>query len=241
MALGEHEKQDLVVGLYDRGEGLESQRRILDIGTSKILKSGIWSPYLVNLRPALSVDSQSVVSREDQTDIKNLLLQSMAEELCNLSDKVPFDHIFGLPEAGTPLAAAVSGAGGDSLLWQRVKPKEGYGSHQTLEGVYFKGQSVALVDDVATSGGTAETGVEFLTSNGLIANGMTIFFDREQGGAEAIKKTGLTLYSVIGATASFGYLLDGRRITKVEHDYLVDYTNNPAPTSEPASHPWKQS
>jgi hypothetical protein len=76
MALPEHELQELVVGLYDRGVDQPHERRIIDIGVSKILKSGIWSPYVVNFRPALSLDENSSVSMNQQRRTKRLLLEA---------------------------------------------------------------------------------------------------------------------------------------------------------------------
>jgi orotate phosphoribosyltransferase len=241
VALPEHLAQELVVGLYDRGAELPSKQRILDIGTSKILKSKIWSPYLVNLRPALSLDSQSQMPRERQKRVKGLLLESVGTELDLLTeeDGVTFDHIFGPPEAGTPLASAVSGVSGHSLLWKRVIPKGDYGSHEDLEGVYFDGQDVVEVDDVVTKADTKREAAEFLASCGLNAVGVVIAFDREQGGSKAIEDMGMKVRAALRAKAAFAYLLDAGRLTQAQHDFLVDYTVNPAPLEEPADHPWK--
>ncbi len=240
MALAEHEAQELVVGLHERGANLPSSQRILDIGTSKILKSKIWSPYLVNFRPALSVDTSSELSVKQQKRIKTLLLGSIGIELDLLAEEVSFDHIFGPPEAGTPLASAVSGVSGYSLLWQRVKPKGDYGSHQDLEGIYFPGQKVVEVDDVVTTGGTKHEAVAFLADYELTVPGVVIGFDREQGGRKAVEAAGMKVRAALGAITTFEYLLEAGRLTQTEHDFLVDYTVNPAPLEEPVDHPWKQ-
>ena len=239
MALAEHLKQELVVGLYDRGAEQPSSKRVLDIGSSKILKSGIWSPYLVNLRTALSVDTESAVPIDRQRRVISLLVQAVGGEIDDLAKRHGFFHVYGPPEAGTPLASAVAGANGHSLLWRRVVPKPGYGSHQTLEGIYLPGQQVVQVDDVVTTAGTKVEEAEFLRSNELNSIAVAIVFDREQGGARAIAETGMDFGAALGATAAFGYLLDANRLTQSEHDYLVEYTNNPAPRSEPSDFPWK--
>lgn len=241
MALPENLRQDVVVGLYDRGKNLHPRRRIINIGTSTMLKSGIWSPYLINMRPALSIDEKSEIPVPQQRRAKTLLLDAMAAELDSLEQEVPFSHVFGLPEAGTPLASAVSGVSGHSLLWQRVVPKEGYGSHQQLEGVHYPSQQVIEIDDVVTTGETKHEGAEFLAGYGLTVPGVVIAFDREQGGREAVESRGMLLRAAFGVTAVFGYLHDARRITTQEHHYLVDYTRGAPPIEEPHSHPWKRS
>jgi orotate phosphoribosyltransferase len=240
MASPEDIKQEVVVGLYDRGKDQPSHRRIIDIGTSKILKSGIWSPYLINLRPVLSADRDSKVGTVQQLHTRDQLLDLMGGEIDGIYPKSwPRLHLFGLPEAGTPLAAAVAARGGYSLLWQRVVPKQGYGSHQSLEGAFSPGDEIVQIDDVITTGGTKHEGAELMAENELTTSGVVVAFDREQGGKEAVEQSGIPLESVLGAIASFGYLLDARRITMSEHDFLVEYTINPTPRKEPSSHPWK--
>jgi uridine monophosphate synthetase len=240
MALREDLMQDLVVDLYDRGEGLPSDKRILDIGTSKILKSGIWSPYLVNLRPVLSADVKSEVDTIHQLHNRDTLLQAMTEKLDDYARDVPFFHIFGLPEAGTPLASALAARSGRSLLWQRVKPKDSYGTHGDLEGVHYPGQTVIEIDDVVTTGDTKNEGAGFLAGYGLSTYGAVIAFDRDQGGREAVESMGIKVKAALGATAVFGYLLDAGRISTSEYSFLIDYTlRTPYPTKEPTKHPWK--
>jgi orotate phosphoribosyltransferase len=239
MALREDLKQNVIVGLYDRGKDLDPSRQIISIGNPKILKSGIWSPYLINMRPALSTDTKSPVPLPHQRRAKTLLLDAMAAELdCLEQEGLDFSHVFGLPEAGTPLASAVSGVSGHSLLWQRVIPKEGYGSHQDLEGVHYPSQQVIEIDDVVTTGETKNEGVKYLANYGLTVPGVVIAFDREQGGRQAVEERGMVLRAAFGVTAVFGYLRDAGRISSSVYDYLTDYTRGVPPTEEPHRHPW---
>ncbi|HET9174657.1 MAG TPA: hypothetical protein VFN56_05285 [Candidatus Saccharimonadales bacterium] len=244
MAAFADDRQELVVGLFDRGADVPPERRIFDIGTWKPLRSGIWTPYVVNFRPALSIDTHSTLPVQRQRLFKSLLLEAIGDELDMLTsdDGITVDHIFGPPQAGTALASAVSGISGHSLLWQRLQeegnPKT-YGNHCELEGIYHPSQNVVEVDDVITTGGAKKAGRDFLAAYGLSVPAVVIGFDREQGGREGIESDGLHLRAALGATATFAYLRDARRITKTEHDYLVEYTQSPAPLSKPADHPWK--
>lgn len=238
MARFEH-MEEMVVGLYERGLGGDPKDKILDIGVSKILKSGIWSPYLVNFRPALSVDNRSTVSVPKQEQSKSWLLESFCTPLDELKAAQRFDHIYGPPETGTPLAAAVSGIGGYSLLWRRVEAKPGYGSHQMLEGVYYPGQEVCEVDDVVTLGETKKSEAEFLGSIGLSTNTLVVGVDREQGGRQAMEAEGWVVEAAMRATEIFEILAEAKYLNDAEFDFLMDYTRNPAPLTEPADHPWR--
>ncbi len=238
MAEFEH-TQELVTGLYERGLTLPPKNQIIRIGTSVILKSGIWSPYLINMRPALSVDTRSGMPVDKQTHLKSLLIESVAHELDEINSERPFDHIFGSPEAGTPLASSLAAIGGFSLLWKRVIPKPGYGSHELLEGIYYPGQKVAQVDDVVTRADTKREADEFLRECDLESTDIAVFADREQGGRQAVEAMGLNLRSAVGAKALFEYLADDGMISESERDYLIQYTNNPnPPTEDPMDHPW---
>lgn len=231
--------EELIVGLYDRGVGVAPNDKIFDIGVSKILKSKIWSPYLVNMRPALSIDYLAAMAVEKQQRIKKLMLGSMCLSLDGIQKVRPFQHIYGEPEAGTPLASALSAEGGYSLLWKRVVAKPGYGTHQLLEGVHHPGEKVAQIDDVVTLGTTKREADEFLKACDLKTADVAVFVNREQGGQAALESMGLHLDSALTATAIFDALHINRRLTTTEHDFLIDYTTNPAPFEEPADHPWK--
>lgn len=238
MAEFEH-TQELVTGLYERGVSMPPENRIIRIGTSVILKSGIWSPYLINMRPALSLDTQSEMTIDRQAHLKSLLIESMAHELDEINAERPFDHIFGSPEAGTPLASSLAAIGGYSLLWKRVLAKPGYGSHELLEGIYYPGQNVVQVDDVVTRANTKREADEFLRDCGLESTDVAVFADREQSGRQAVEAMGLNLRAAVGAKALFEYLADDGLITESEKDYLVSYTNNPnPPVGDPLDHPW---
>lgn len=232
--------EEMIVGLYDRGMGGDPADKIFDIGVSKKLKSGIWSPYLVNVRPALSIDHQNVMPIDKQVHIKSLMLSAMCMELGRVASKRPFQHIYGEPEAGTPFAAAIAAYGEYSQLWKRVIAKPGYGSHQLLEGVHHPGELVTQIDDVVTLGTTKREADIFLRECNLISNDVVVFVDREQGGRAAVEEMGLHLSAAVGALTLFAALEANQRITPTEADFLRDYTLNPPTTVEPTDHPWKQ-
>lgn len=238
MASFEH-AEELAVGLYERGLSLPPKRRVIDIGTSRNLKNGWWSPWLVNLRPALSIDRGSDQSAEKQSRMKGLLLDGFSHALDMVEADNPAEHVFGPPETGTPVAAAITGRDGRSLLWRRIVAKEGYGAHELIEGAYYAGERVTMVDDVVTSGLTKREEAATLGEAGLGTGRLVVGADREQGGRQSIEDMGWKVAAVMGATDLFAALREAGHLTTSEHDYLVAYTVSPEhPTEDPMDHPW---
>jgi len=77
------------------------------------------------------------------------------------------------------------------------KSKKEYGRGRQIEGpLPKKGSSVALVDDVATTGGSLIEAKEILKQAGLRANLAIVLVDRQEGAKENLKKHGIQLLSI---------------------------------------------
>jgi orotate phosphoribosyltransferase len=97
------------------------------------------------------------------------------------------------PELGAvALAAAASLASGLPFLIVRKEAK-GHGTANRLEGVFEDGERVCLVEDVVTSAGAAIEAVEALRGAGLEVGTAVCVVDREEGGADALARTGVRL------------------------------------------------
>jgi orotate phosphoribosyltransferase len=103
------------------------------------------------------------------------------------------------PELGAvALAAAGSLASGLPFLIVRKAAKE-YGTSNRLEGVYSKGETVCLVEDVVTSGGALLEAVEALRNAGLTVRTAICIVDREEGGADALARQAVRLRPIFRA------------------------------------------
>jgi orotate phosphoribosyltransferase len=97
------------------------------------------------------------------------------------------------PELGAvALAAAGSLASGLPFLIVRKQAKE-YGTAKRVEGVYDEGESVCVVEDVVTSGGALLEAVDALRAAGLVVRTAVCVVDREEGGAEALRRHSVDL------------------------------------------------
>lgn len=71
------------------------------------------------------------------------------------------------------------------------KESKGHGTQQFIEGVHPKGLTVAIVEDVVTSGASALKAVERVEAAGAKVVVVVGMVDRLQGGREAIEARGL--------------------------------------------------
>lgn len=109
-----------------------------------------------------------------------------------LHNNIDVDAVAGVELGGCPLASAVSMYSLDEditvdALYVRKTVKE-HGTKATVEGMFKKGDTVLLLEDVVTTGGSSLRAVETLREAGLIVCGVLALVDRSEGGKETIDK-----------------------------------------------------
>ncbi len=108
----------------------------------------------------------------------------------------------GMTMGADPISTAVSMK---SLSWKnplpafyiRKEPK-GHGTGQWIEGMknFKKGDSVIILEDVVTSGGSSLKAAERAQEGGLKVLGIFTCVDREEGGREKILEAGFQFFSI---------------------------------------------
>lgn len=110
--------------------------------------------------------------------------------------------VAGMTLGADPLVAAVSllsqleGCPLPAMIIRKVS--KGHGTDQYLEGLknFLPGATVALLEDVVTTGGTLITSAERLRAAGFKVGSVLCVLNREEGGAERLAEAGLTLQSI---------------------------------------------
>lgn len=101
----------------------------------------------------------------------------------------------GLELGGIPIAVALSQKLGMHLCFIR-KVRKTYGTCNLVEGCKVKGKSIAVIEDVTTTGGDICSAVNNLRSEGAIVRHAVTVIDRQQGAKEKLKKNGVILRSL---------------------------------------------
>ena len=144
------------------------------------LKSGIESPFYVDLRPLAS----------DPKILKNL-----ANYLLDMLPLDNFDLICGVPYAALPMATAMSLESYIPLIMKRKEAKQ-HGTKKLIEGIYTKGQNCLLVEDVITSGKSLLETIPEIESEGITVSDIVVVLDRQQGGKELLESKGYHVHTL---------------------------------------------
>lgn len=168
------------------------------------LKSGIESPFYVDLRPLAS-------------DPK--ILKKLANYLLEMLPLDNFDLICGVPYAALPMATAMSLESYLPLIIKRKEAKQ-HGTKKMIEGIFTKGQNCLLVEDVITSGKSLLETIPEIESEGILVSDIVVVLDRQQGGKELLENKGFrvhTLFTIseVCTILSEEGLLDGEEIARI--------------------------
>jgi orotate phosphoribosyltransferase len=113
-----------------------------------------------------------------------------------LSDNLP-DLVGGMAIGADPITAAIltlAGIRGLPLRGVMVrKEAKGHGTGRFVEGPFREGESIAIVEDVVTTGGSSLLAIEHCEAVGLKIQRVLAIIDRLEGGREAFAERGYDL------------------------------------------------
>ena len=125
-------------------------------------------------------------------------LRQIAAGFLELAAGWEFQAVGGMSIGADPLiGACLALSERDDLAGVMIrKEAKGHGTGRYLEGPLEPGQTVLIVEDVVTTGGSSLTAIERVRAFGADVCGVAAIVDRLQGGAAAFDRAGVPLRSL---------------------------------------------
>lgn len=147
--------------------------------------------------------------------------KKVVEVYRRLLRELKYDLLADVPTAATPIVSTLSDVTGIPMISPKVS--KAHGSGAKIDGVFKKGQTAVLIDDLITQADSKFEAIKVLEDAGLKVKDIVILFDREQSGVARLKKAGYKVHVIFGAREFFKYYADSGKITKDKYKEVLDY------------------
>jgi orotate phosphoribosyltransferase len=122
----------------------------------------------------------------------------------SITERWSVDAVGGLTLGADPISYAIAYASASTSHPLRAftvrKEAKAHGTGRVIEGPFNSGDTVVVIEDVITTGGSALRALSSVTAAGGVVRGVFALVDREEGGREAIEAAGYSVLALVRAT-----------------------------------------
>lgn len=198
------------VCLFDKHPHQELILQLFDIGCllfgEYVQASGETFSYYIDLRKIIS-----------NPQLFNQVIKAYASILKNLT----FDRIAGIPYGALPTATGLALNLHRPMIFPRKEVKA-HGTRRLIEGNFYPGETVVVVDDILISGKSVAEGAAKLESAELKIEDIVVFIDHESGAKDRLAQKGYRVHSVLPISEITKTLYEAGRITEQQYQTVIE-------------------
>jgi uridine monophosphate synthetase len=191
--LTSHPYQALILELFDIGCLLFGEY---------VQASGATFSYYIDLRKIIS-----------NPHLFNQVLDAYGDIVRQLE----FDRIAGIPYGALPTATGLALNLQRPMIFPRKEVKA-HGTRRLIEGNFYPGEKVVVIDDILISGKSVMEGAEKLKSAGLKIEDIVVFIDHEGGVKDRLRDNGYRAHSVLSISEITDTLYEAGRINQEQYN-----------------------
>jgi len=169
----------------------------IQFGDFTLGRTAVNSPVYINPRLLIS---EPAILRQVAKVLERELLAGQNRRRPRVS---PFSLVAGVPFGGLHLATAFVLISDTPMIY--VRPSGAGAREAHIEGRFVPGQTVLVIDDLVTGGGSLLETIGRLEAAGLVVSDAVALVDREEGGAERLHQHGYNLISILRLRTMLNY------------------------------------
>lgn len=220
-------QEHLALALFDGGAYLDKRRSPEGKGFRLKLHEknpdAPLSPFYLNLRTANHPTKPGPLTSE--------IIDEIGQQLFELASTANLEYtiVGGVPNAGDPFADAYAEAArkaGRTVRVVRLKKEEGEGGRRVTAVVgdrFALVDAVLLIDDLITEADSKLEAIDSVKARKLAVAGVVVLVDREQGGADQLKRSGYPFHAVFTISELLRCYVKSGRITVDEEREVLTY------------------